>query len=66
FSAALPVTGLVVTKLDGTARGGIAVALSRELGLPLRDVGVGESAEDLLDFSPREFVDGLLAAPDTK
>ena len=65
FSAALPVTGLVVTKLDGTARGGIAVALSRELGLPIRYVGVGESAEDLLDFSPREFVDGLLAAPDT-
>jgi len=66
FSAALPLTGLVVTKLDGTARGGIAVALSRELELPIRYVGVGEAAEDLLDFSPREFVDGLLAAPAAK
>ncbi|TDI31923.1 MAG: signal recognition particle-docking protein FtsY [Acidobacteria bacterium] len=64
FNAALPVTGLVVTKLDGTARGGIAVALSRELKLPIRYVGVGEEAEDLLEFSPREFVDGLLAVPD--
>jgi len=66
FDAALPLTGLVVTKLDGTARGGIAVALSRELGLPIRYVGVGETAADLLEFSPQEFVDGLLVAPDTK
>lgn len=63
FSESLPVTGLVVTKLDGTARGGIAVALSRELELPIRYVGVGESRDDLLDFSPGEFVDGLLTAP---
>lgn len=63
FSASLPLTGLVLTKLDGTARGGIAVALSRELGLPIRYIGVGESAEDLLPFSCREYVEGLLAAP---
>jgi len=66
FSEALPVSGLVVTKLDGTARGGIAVALSRELGLPIRYVGVGESAADLLDFSPGEFVDGLLSPAGTR
>ncbi len=63
FSDALPLTGLVVTKLDGTARGGIAVAMSRELKLPIRYVGVGESRDDLLEFSAREFVDGLLAVP---
>jgi fused signal recognition particle receptor len=52
---------LVITKLDGTARGGIAVALSRELDLPIRYVGVGEGVDDLLDFVPRDFVEGLLA-----
>jgi fused signal recognition particle receptor len=61
FTDALPLTGLVVTKLDGTARGGIAVALSRELNLPIRYVGVGEGTDDLLDFSARDFVEGLLA-----
>ncbi|MFQ5669816.1 MAG: signal recognition particle-docking protein FtsY [Acidobacteriota bacterium] len=61
FSAALPLTGLVITKLDGTARGGVAVAISRELELPIRYVAVGEGVEDLLDFSAQEFVDGLLA-----
>ena len=63
FSASLPLTGLVLTKLDGTARGGIAVALSRELGLPIRYIGVGESVEDLLPFSCQEYVEGLLASP---
>jgi fused signal recognition particle receptor len=63
FSASLPLTGLVLTKLDGTARGGIAVALSRELGLPIRYIGVGESAQDLLPFSCQEYVEGLLASP---
>jgi len=61
FTAALPLTGLVLTKLDGTARGGMAMALSRELNLPIRYVGVGEAVDDLLEFSSREFVDGLLA-----
>jgi fused signal recognition particle receptor len=63
FSESLPLTGLVLTKLDGTARGGIAVALSRELDLPIRYIGVGESAEDLLPFSPEEYVQGLLVTP---
>ena len=61
FTEVLPLTGLVITKLDGTARGGIAVALSRELKLPIRYVGVGEGIDDLLDFVPGDFVAGLLA-----
>jgi fused signal recognition particle receptor len=60
FSRAAPVTGLILTKLDGTARGGFAVSVGRELGLPVRYVGVGEQLEDLLAFDARAFVDGLL------
>ncbi|MFQ5719839.1 MAG: signal recognition particle-docking protein FtsY, partial [Acidobacteriota bacterium] len=60
FTEALPLTGLVLTKLDGTARGGIAVALSRELALPIRHIGVGEGVDDLLEFRADEFVNGLL------
>jgi fused signal recognition particle receptor len=55
------ITGLVLTKLDGTARGGIAVGISRTLGIPLRYIGVGEGADDLLEFSLGDFVEGLLA-----
>jgi fused signal recognition particle receptor len=53
------VTGIVLTKLDGTAKGGVVVAISRELGVPVRYVGVGEKAGDLLPFDPRDFVDSL-------
>lgn len=53
-------TGLVLTKLDGSARGGSVVAVSRELGLPVKLIGVGEKLEDLRDFNPVSFVDGLL------
>lgn len=53
-------TGLVLTKLDGSARGGSVVAVSRELGLPVKLIGVGEKLEDLRDFDPESFVDGLL------
>jgi len=60
FSRAVPVNGLVLTKLDGTARGGVAVAIGRELELPVRYIGVGEAVEDLLDYDPQEFVAGLL------
>jgi fused signal recognition particle receptor len=59
FAEVVPVTGLVLTKLDGTARGGVAVAIGRELGLPVRYIGVGEAAEDLLDYDAAEFVAGL-------
>jgi fused signal recognition particle receptor len=66
FTRVAPVTGLVLTKLDGTARGGVAVAIGRELGIPVRYVGVGEGAEDLLLFDAEEYVAGLLAPPGTR
>lgn len=62
FLTAAQVTGIVLTKLDGTARGGIVVAIERELGIPVKFVGVGERAKDLLAFEPTEFVDSLLSA----
>jgi fused signal recognition particle receptor len=61
FTEAAGVTGIVLTKLDGTAKGGVVVAISRELGVPVRYVGVGEKASDLLPFDPQEFVDSLFA-----
>ena len=60
FTQAAGVTGIVLTKLDGTAKGGIAVAIARELKLPVRFVGVGEQMGDLLEFDPTAFVDALL------
>jgi fused signal recognition particle receptor len=60
FTEAARVTGIVLTKLDGTAKGGIVVAIARELGLPVRYVGVGEKLEDILPFDPASFVDSLL------
>jgi fused signal recognition particle receptor len=60
FDRAIGVTGVVVTKLDGTAKGGIVVALARRFGLPIRFVGVGEQAEDFGIFDSRAYVEGLL------
>ena len=60
FTQAAGVTGIVLTKLDGTAKGGIAVAIARELNLPVRFVGVGEKMEDLLEFEAGAFVDALV------
>jgi fused signal recognition particle receptor len=60
FAKAAGVTGLVLTKLDGTAKGGVAVAVVRELGAPIRYVGVGESLEDLLPFDADAFANGLI------
>lgn len=60
FSAVVPATGVVLTKLDGSSKGGAAFAVSAELGLPVAYVGIGESAEDLRPFSSREFVQNLL------
>jgi fused signal recognition particle receptor len=62
FTESAGVTGIVLTKLDGTAKGGIAVAIARELNLPVRFVGVGEKIEDLLPFDSAAFVDSLLGA----
>jgi fused signal recognition particle receptor len=60
FHKAIGVSGMVVTKLDGTARGGIVVAIARRFGLPIRFVGVGEQADDFGIFDARAYVDGLL------
>ncbi len=62
FSKAVKVTGLIVTKLDGTAKGGIVVALAKRFGLPVHAVGVGESVEDLRPFSAMDFAQGLTGA----
>jgi fused signal recognition particle receptor len=59
FSEAATVTGVVLTKLDGTARGGVAIAVRREIGAPLQYVGLGEGVEDLRPFDARDFVDAL-------
>jgi len=61
FTESAGVTGIVLTKLDGTAKGGVVVAISRELGLPVRYVGVGEKAGDLIPFSAKDFVDSLFS-----
>jgi fused signal recognition particle receptor len=62
FAKAGGVSGVVLTKLDGTAKGGVAVAVVRELGVPIRFVGVGEQVDDLLPFDAAAFADGLLGA----
>ena len=62
FLASIGVTGLVVTKLDGSAKGGVVFALAKEFGLPIRFVGLGETVEDLREFEPAAFVDALLPA----
>jgi fused signal recognition particle receptor len=62
FAEAVQVSGIVLTKLDGTARGGIALAIARELGLPVKLIGVGESLEDLRPFDPEEFARALVQA----
>lgn len=59
FSQVAPITGVVLTKLDGTAKGGIAVAISSELGIPVKFIGVGEAKEDLQKFDPDSFVSAL-------
>jgi len=60
FAQAVPVTGVVLTKLDGTAKGGVVVAVTHELGLPVRYVGVGEAEEDLLPFDATAFAESLV------
>lgn len=59
FNQAVGITGIVLTKLDGTAKGGVVVAIASELGVPVKLVGVGEQVDDLQDFSPADFVDAL-------
>lgn len=60
FAEVVDITGVVLTKLDGTAKGGIIVAVQRELGVPVKLVGLGEGADDLAPFEPEAFVDALI------
>jgi fused signal recognition particle receptor len=62
FTKAAVITGVALTKLDGTAKGGVALVIRRELGVPIRYVGVGEGIDDLLDFDADAYVDGLLGS----
>lgn len=62
FSTAVGVTGVILTKLDGTSRGGIVIAVERELGVPVKFIGTGEGMHDLIPFIPEDFVEALLAS----
>lgn len=63
FTRAAKITGVILTKLDGTAKGGVALSIQRDLGVPIRYVGVGEAVDDLLDFDPDAYVAGLIGDP---
>nr|MDA8164217.1 signal recognition particle-docking protein FtsY [Desulfobacteraceae bacterium] len=62
FNEAVDITGLALTKLDGTAKGGIVVNICHEFNIPIRFIGIGEQMEDLRDFDPREFVEAFFAS----
>ena len=61
FGESVEVTGLILTKLDGSARGGIALAIEASLGIPIKFIGTGESASDFEPFYPDSYIEGLLA-----
>jgi fused signal recognition particle receptor len=61
FTEAVDVTGIVLTKLDGSAKGGIVLAIHAEIGLPIKLVGLGETVDDLIEFDPDEFVEALFS-----
>ncbi|HET8582450.1 MAG TPA: signal recognition particle-docking protein FtsY [Jatrophihabitans sp.] len=63
FTEVVDITGIVLTKLDGTAKGGIVISVQRDLGVPVKLVGLGEGADDLAPFEPEQFVDALLGEP---
>ncbi|MBI3696395.1 MAG: signal recognition particle-docking protein FtsY [Acidobacteria bacterium] len=65
FTSSAGVTGIVLAKLDGTAKGGVVIAIARELGLPIRYVGVGEKIDDLIRFDPESFIESLFKTSDT-
>lgn len=64
FAKAVPLSGLVITKLDGTAKGGVVIAVREACGVPVKFIGVGETAEDLQPFDPKAFIDGLFGMAD--
>ena len=59
FNEVTDITGIVITKLDGTAKGGIAIAIQKELGIPVKYIGVGEKIDDMQKFNPDEFTEAL-------
>ena len=59
FTESAGVTGIILTKLDGTAKGGVVVAIARELNLPIRYIGIGEKLDDLVPFEPERFIQSL-------
>jgi fused signal recognition particle receptor len=61
FNEAVPITGIALTKLDGTAKGGIVIAIKDELGIPVKLIGIGQEIDDLRDFSAQDFVEALFA-----
>ena len=61
FHKMVTLTGLVITKLDGTSKGGMVVAIQRELGLPIKFIGLGEKADDLQPFDPKQFAEALFS-----
>src|SRR5690554_1084746 len=65
FNDTIPLTGLALTKLDGTAKGGVIFALAKQFGIPVRFIGVGEGIDDLRDFAADEFVEALFAEKDS-
>jgi fused signal recognition particle receptor len=64
FNEAIPVTGIAMTKLDGTSKGGVLVGISNELKIPVRYIGIGEKIQDLRDFNAHDFVEALFAGSD--
>ena len=66
FREALPVSGIVLTKLDGTAKGGVVLGIVDEQQLPIRFIGIGERVEDLREFDPQSFVEALFERPDSE
>ncbi len=63
FDEALGVTGIILTKLDGTAKGGVIVGIAHELGLPVRFIGIGEQVDDLREFDPDLFLEAIFTEP---
>jgi len=61
FTEAMAVSGIILTKLDGTAKGGMAIAIQKQLGIPIKYIGVGESVDDLQPFNPQDFVEALVS-----
>lgn len=66
FSEVADITGIILTKMDGTAKGGIAVAIQSELGIPVKYIGVGETIDDLQKFDSEQFVNALFAEQDAE